>query len=74
MAMNRDFTFDDNDDEVNLSGKEIDLAVNLVQSLSDDVMKLADMEIYAPSTSGQVLLASTMVYDDAPWLSKNRVN
>lgn len=51
--------------------RRIEIAVNLVQSLSDDVMKLQQMEIYAPSNEGLFKIASTMVYDDAPWLSKS---
>ena len=52
------------------SKRKIEIAVNLVQSLSDDVMKLQQMDIFAPSNEGTFQNAATMVYDDAPWISK----
>lgn len=55
----------------NLDSKQIDLAVSLVQKLSDDVLKLGGMEIYAPTARGAICLASDAVYDDAPWMSKD---
>ena len=50
--------------------RKIEIAVNLVQSLSDDIMKLQQMDIYAPSNEGAFQNASTLIYDDAPWISK----
>ena len=48
-----------------------ELTVAICQLLSDDVMRLADMEIYAPDAAGTLHVTTSMVYDDAPWLSKN---
>jgi len=58
-------------DEEKADKRNIEIAVNLVQCLSDDVMKLQQMEIYAPNEDGVFQNASEMVYDDAPWMSKN---
>ena len=60
-----------NSDKGTANSREIDLAVSLVQSLSDDVDKLHDIEIFGPSDSGKILPALAMTYDDAPWLSKD---
>ena len=54
-----------------LPTEKIELAVSLVQRLSDDVMKLKNLEIFAPSADGMIKLASEMVYDDAPWMSRD---
>mmetsp|Transcript_18718 Transcript_18718/g.38290 ORF Transcript_18718/g.38290 Transcript_18718/m.38290 type:complete len:3824 (+) Transcript_18718:165-11636(+) len=48
-----------------------ELTVAICQFISDDVMKLTDMEIYAPDAAGRLHVTTSMVYDDAPWLSKN---
>ena len=53
------------------SKTRLEIAVNCCNFISDDVMKLKQMEIYAPSTKGVFMITSTMVYDDAPWLSKS---
>ena len=42
----------------------------MVQILSDDAMRVTDLEIYAPDESGTLALSTDLVYDDAPWLSK----
>ncbi len=60
-------------DESLWNNEKVELAVNLVQKISDDVLRLRDFEIYAPTTNGQMKLANTLVYDDAPWLSKDLV-
>ncbi len=49
----------------------IELTVAICQLISDDVMRLSDMEIFAPDSSGKLHPANTLVYDDAPWLSKS---
>ena len=54
-----------------LSVGEIELAINLVQSLSDYTRLLPDLDVYAPSDNGFVFSAMKMVYDDAAWLTKN---
>lgn len=54
-----------------LSDKKVELAVNLVQKISDDILRLKDFDIYAPTTSGEMMLSRKLVYDDAPWLSKD---
>ena len=48
-----------------------ELTVAICQFISDDVMKLTDMEIYAPDAAGRLHVSTSMVYDDDPWLSKN---
>jgi sacsin len=53
------------------NSKQIELAVSLTQKISDDVLKLGALEIYAPTQDHKMVLASSMVYDDAPWLSKD---
>jgi hypothetical protein len=56
-----------------LKARDIDLAVQLVQLVSDAVMRLGQgtmSEIYAPSSDNEMHLASSMMFDDAPWLSK----
>ena len=53
-----------------LAPQQVELAVNIVQIISDDVMKLNDMEIYAPSIDGRIHPASQMIFDDAPWYAR----
>ncbi len=50
-----------------LSPAQVELATNIVQIISDDVMQLDSMEIYAPSSEGRIFLSTVMTYDDAPW-------
>jgi hypothetical protein len=50
-----------------LTPAQVELAVNIVQIVSDDVMQLNNMEIYAPSADGKIFLSTCMTYDDAPW-------
>ncbi|GMH69495.1 hypothetical protein TrRE_jg392, partial [Triparma retinervis] len=52
-------------------GPLTDLAVQICQLLSDDVMHLSDIEVFAPDEGGALHPTSALVYDDAPWLSKN---
>ena len=54
-----------------LSNHEIELAINLVQSLSDYSRLLPDLEVYAPSDNGFVFPAMNLVYNDATWLTNN---
>ena len=51
-----------------------DLSVAICQLLSDDVMRLNDIEIFAPDSSGTLHPSADLVYDDAPWLSKSSTN
>jgi sacsin len=60
-----------NDIKEGWNEEKTELAVNLVQKISDDVLRLKDFEIFAPTTTGEMILASRLVYDDAPWLSKD---
>ncbi len=53
------------------SQEKTELAVNLVQKISDDVLRLKDFEIFVPTATGEMIVASKLVYDDAPWLSKD---
>jgi len=55
----------------NWGAKQVELAVNLVQKISDDVLRLKDLEIYAPTQNGEMEVVGKLVYDDAPWLSKD---
>lgn len=55
----------------NLDSQRIELAVNLVQKISDDVLRLGDVEVYAPTEDGHMEQVSNLIYDDAPWLSKD---
>lgn len=57
--------------ELSLTTQQIELAVNLVQKISDDVLRLGGMEVYAPTEDGHIELVSNLIYDDAPWLSKD---
>ncbi len=50
---------------------KIELAVNLVQKISDDILRLTDLEIYVPTETGKMELVNNLIYDDAPWLSKD---
>ncbi len=50
-----------------LSPAQVELATNIIQIISDDVMQLNSMEIYAPSADGRIFLSTVMAYDDAPW-------
>eukprot|EP00624_Nannochloropsis_granulata_P006097 evm.model.NODE_4411_length_24991_cov_22.225641.5 len=49
---------------------QLELAIALVQRLSDEVMQVSDWELFAPDEQGKLARASELVYDDAPWLSK----
>ena len=51
--------------------KSVELAVNLVQKISDEILRLNDLEIFAPTQNGGMEVAGKLVYDDAPWLSKD---
>lgn len=53
------------------SARTIELAVSLVQKISDDVFRLTGFDIYAPTQNGNLEQVGNMVYDDAPWLSKD---
>ena len=53
-----------------LDTTRLELALAMVQTLSDDAMRVTDLEIYAPDDSGVLALSTDLVYDDAPWLSK----
>jgi len=54
-----------------LSAQQVELAIAMVQLLSDDVRHVSDLEIYAPDAQGFLVLTSRMVYDDAPWMSRD---
>lgn len=38
--------------------------------LSDDASRLSDLEIWVPDASGVLALSTDLLYDDAPWLTK----
>ena len=55
-----------------LDSRKIDIAVGLVQRISDDESRgLGDMEIFVPTEENKLELASEIVYDDTPWLGKD---
>jgi hypothetical protein len=54
-----------------LTEKQIELAVNLVQKISDDVLRLGNLDLYAPTENGVMDAVSNLVYDDTPWLRKD---
>uniref|UniRef100_A0A7S3QAL4 Uncharacterized protein n=1 Tax=Chaetoceros debilis TaxID=122233 RepID=A0A7S3QAL4_9STRA len=71
LVLNR-MAKDTKSDKVHVWGaRQVELAVNLVQKISDDVLRLKDLEIYAPTEDGQMEVVNKLVYDDAPWLSKD---
>lgn len=53
-----------------LTPQQLELAIALVQRISDESMMVADWEIYAPDEGARLARAAELVYDDAPWLSK----
>ena len=55
-----------------LSASQLALALSLVQALSDDTMRVADLEVFAPDETNELALATDLVYNDAPWLAKNK--
>ncbi|CAM9585905.1 unnamed protein product, partial [Chrysoparadoxa australica] len=48
----------------------IELAVAMVQVLSDESFRVSDWEVYVPNEEGALALASELLYNDAPWLGK----
>jgi hypothetical protein len=53
-----------------LSATQLELALSLVQVLSDDTMQVADMEVFCPDDANVLAPASELVYNDAPWLAR----
>ncbi|KAG5176706.1 hypothetical protein JKP88DRAFT_265343 [Tribonema minus] len=53
-----------------LSPAQVDLAVAMVQVLSDESFRAADWEIFSPDASGILAASTELVYDDCPWLTK----
>ncbi len=47
---------------------QLELAVSLVQKLSDSTMNACDWDVYAPDSAGVLVPATDLVYDDAPWM------
>jgi hypothetical protein len=54
-----------------LEKHDLEMSVALVQMLSDSPIKASNFDIYAPNANGIMELSTKMVFDDAPWLSKN---
>ena len=52
---------------------DVDIAVSLVQELSNTPIKAANFEIFAPNEDNVMMPTRAMVYDDAPWLSKRAI-
>jgi len=59
------------DKQSTLTEEQVELAVNLVQKISDDVLRLGNLELYAPTENGFMEAVSNVVYDDTPWLRKD---
>ena len=57
-------------ENVCLRPAQLELAITLVQRLSDEIIQVSDWEIFAPDEGGKLARATDLVYDDAPWLSK----
>jgi hypothetical protein len=53
-----------------LTPTQLQLALSLVQSLSDSVLEAANLEIAVPDASGILAPAQELVYGDAPWLEE----
>jgi hypothetical protein len=53
-----------------LSPDKLDLALRVAQFLSDHMLDI-NAAVYIPSASNALVLAPTLVYDDAPWLAHN---
>jgi sacsin len=64
---------DETKDTTPLSPSQLELALLLVQVLSDDTMRVGDLEIYAPDEHGCLALTTDLVYNDAPWLAKEGI-
>ena len=52
-----------------LSPSQLDLALSLVQRLSDAPLEAADLDCYVPDAQGVMAPARECCYDDAPWLN-----
>lgn len=53
-----------------LSPAQVELAVAMVQVLSDESIRVSDLEVWVPDASGVLALSTALLYDDAPWLTK----
>lgn len=53
-----------------LSSAQVELAVAMVQVLSDESIRVSDLEVWVPDVSSVLALSTTLLYDDAPWLTK----
>jgi sacsin len=49
---------------------QLELAISLIQILSDEGNRAADWELFVPDDRGILVKAHELVYDDAPWLSE----
>lgn len=38
--------------------------------LSDESIRVSDLEVWVPDASGVLALSTHLLYDDAPWLTK----
>ncbi|KAL8139892.1 hypothetical protein V2J09_005913 [Rumex salicifolius] len=53
---------------ISLTPQELTAAFMIVQHLAESQSNEKQVKIYLPDASGQLLLASELVYNDAPWL------
>ena len=53
-----------------LSPAQVELAVAMVQVLSDESIRVSDLEVWVPDAAGVLALSTALLYDDAPWLTK----
>jgi hypothetical protein len=55
-------------DATRLSDAQLELAVAMVQKLSDSVMQASDWDVYVPDDGGLLAPSTALVFDDAPWI------
>ncbi|CAM9133150.1 unnamed protein product, partial [Laminaria digitata] len=57
-----------------LSPAQVELAVAMVQVLSDESIRVSDLEVWVPDASGVLALSTNLLYDDAPWLTNKNLS
>ena len=51
-----------------LTDAQLELAVAMVQKLSDSVIQAADWDVFVPDDGGVLAPSTSLVFDDAPWI------
>ncbi|KAL7692695.1 putative Zinc finger, RING-type, UBA-like superfamily, Zinc finger, RING/FYVE/PHD-type [Plasmopara halstedii] len=57
-------------DAAPLSSDRLTTVIGLIQLISDTLQHHSDYELFAPDRNGVLHLASSLTFDDAPWLDK----